>query len=179
MRNYFSFSIVILLSCLTLTGCVGINAEVDSMTYSNPPQLKKPKNEKISRGIYLEKVTGGHAINPLLISDISDKQFKMALEKSLNNAKLLQESKAANYWLSAKIVRIERPLAGLDMTTNLYVNYQLCKESCKIVVYNKTIKSSYTAKFTESLVAVARLKMANEGAARANIKQLIEDLYTI
>lgn len=119
MRNYSSFSIIILLSCLTLTGCVGINAEVHSMTYSNPSQLKNPKNEKIFRGINVEKVTGGHAINSLLISDISDKQFIMALEKSLNNAKLLQESKAANYWLRAKIVKIETPLAGLDMTTSL------------------------------------------------------------
>ncbi len=39
------------------------------------------------------------------------------------------------------------------------------------LVWSDTIKSSYTAKVGEAFVVVERLKKANEGAARVNIRE--------
>ena len=47
------------------------------------------------------------------------------------------------------------------------------------VVYENTITTPFTAPFSASLIAVARLKIANEGAARVNIERLIQELYAL
>lgn len=173
-KNSLSFLTVLPL-CFILTGC-GINASIDPMTY-HYHHKGKPKNQSIVHAITVDEVTGGHSINPLLASEISNESYKMALEKSLQSADLFKQDEQGKYSLKAKIVRFERPVMGLDFKSTLIVHYQLHDIKHNKEVFNKTIKSSYVAKFNDSIIAVTRLKLANEGAARENIKQLIGDLY--
>ena len=51
--------------------------------------------------------------------------------------------------------------------------------SDKVEKFNETLSTPYTAKFGDSIIAVERLKLATEGAARANITKLIEKLYEL
>ena len=46
-------------------------------------------------------------------------------------------------------------------------------------VWAKTITTPYTANFSDSFLAVERLKMANEGAIRANLTQMVNDLVAL
>ncbi|CAM4418058.1 MAG: hypothetical protein LEGION0403_FIIPPAGN_02124 [Legionella sp.] len=173
-KNILSF-FAIFACCVVLSSC-GINATTDSMTYSHS-YTHKPVNKNFIHGITVSEVKGGHTINPLLASEISNENFKAALEKSLQHAQLSHGIKPGTYSLKATIVRFERPVIGLDFKSTLIVNYKLFAAKEPKPIFDKTIKSSYVAKMSDSLIGVTRLKMANEGAARENIKLLIKDLY--
>jgi hypothetical protein len=146
------------------------------MTYTHYSG-EKPKNKNFLQAISVTEVHGGHTINPLLASEISNANFKAALTKSLQNAQLYQKITPGKYSLKATILRFERPLVGLDFKSSLTVNYKLYTANKEKPLFDKTISSSYIAKVSDSLIGVTRLKIANEGAARENIKQLIRDLY--
>ena len=182
MKKNIISSLTILSCCMSLVGC-GINASIEPMTYNyqqSHKATKKPANKNLINAITVTEVKGGHEINPLLASEISNNNYKAALEKSLHNAKLSQQSTpAAKYSLDATILRFERPIIGLNFTSTLTVDYKLSSTKDHKTVFHKTIKASYTAKMSDSLIAVTRLKMANEGAARENIKKLINALYKI
>jgi len=169
--------LLVTISCLQLSAC-GINASVEPMTYTYNT-MKKPVNHRLVNNINVTEVSGGHALNPLLVSEISDATFKEALEKSLQNTSLYNPDSKANYSLNANIVRFERPMIGLDFTSTLYVHYKLTDSKTHATVYSKTIKSAHTATVGDALVGVVRVKLANEGAARENIRLLIEDLYKL
>ena len=66
-----------------------------------------------------------------------------------------------------------QPLVGLDMTVNLMVKYSLIDQSNYEEIWVKDISSRYTANFSDALYGPERLNLANEGAVRNNIGELI------
>ncbi|MGQ3891668.1 hypothetical protein [Legionella sp. CNM-4043-24] len=169
--------LIVSLSCLSLTAC-GINASVEPMTYTYNT-TDKPANKSLINHIKVSEVRGGHCVNPLLVPEISDESFKAALEKSLQSASLFTAKPEARYTLSANIVRFERPLIGLDFKSTLLIHYKLNDSLTHNTIYSKTISSSHTATMNDAVVGVTRVKLANEGAARENIRLLIKDLYKL
>ena len=68
---------------------------------------------------------------------------------------------------------------GLDMTVTATVTYTLVERATGKTAWEKVIVAPYTAKFGDSLLGVERLKLANEGAIRTNISNLLDDLYRL
>jgi len=158
-----------------LAGCA-TPARVDQMTV---PAVAQPTPQTAFRhSIAIKDVTGGQETNPLWTSQVSSAEFERALEASLQNAALLAPRQAGKYQLSAQLGRLEQPLIGLNMTVTATVLYQLVERTTAKTVWEKTLVTPYTAKFTDSLLAVERLKLANEGAVKENIARLISDLST-
>ena len=62
------------------------------------------------------------------------------------------------------------------MTVSMEVNYHLARTELKQVVWQRAVSSTYTAPFSEAFVGVTRLRLANEGAARKNIEQAIQEM---
>ena len=168
--------LVMLVSFCMLNGCAS-NSGSAEMAYSGVEANKKPRDPALSHAITVSDVTGGQETNPLLSSQISNENFKEALKLSLEKANLHSNSLGGKYKLNAKLIKLDQPFLGLDLTVTAQVHYILKNSKTNQVIYNKNIDSSYTAKVSDSYVAITRLKMANEGAARANIQNLIEDLY--
>jgi hypothetical protein len=46
-------------------------------------------------------------------------------------------------------------------------------------VWTKDVNSEYTAKVSDAFAGVERLRLANEGAARENIRQAISDMAAL
>ena len=65
------------------------------------------------------------------------------------------------------------------MTVSSKVHYTLVDTRDNKTVYEKTIDTPYTAAFTDALMGVTRLRLANEGAIRKNIEALIRDLQAM
>ena len=65
------------------------------------------------------------------------------------------------------------------MTVICIVQYRLTETKTNHLVYEREIKTPYTAKFSDDFAGVTRMKDANEGAARENITALIKDLYRL
>lgn len=81
--------------------------------------------------------------------------------------------------LNVNLIKLKQPLLGLKYKVIAEINYKLQDVKLKKLVFNKTITSSYTATLSDSPIGIKRMRLANEGAARANIEQLIKDLYAV
>ena len=116
---------------------------------------------------------GGEETNPMWTSEIAKEDFQEALETSLRQAGIF--SQTGHYTLRADILSVEQPLAGIDLKVTMTVRYNLI-DGTGTIRFDKTIKSEYTADFSEAFVGIERLQKANEGAARANIDLLLRSL---
>ena len=65
------------------------------------------------------------------------------------------------------------------MTVTASVAYRLTDTATGAVVYQDTRTSFGTATLNDAITNVNRLRMADEGALRDNIRKLIEDLYAL
>ena len=168
---------LILTSMFVLGGCA-TNADVGQMVANYQP-AHKLKNAALHNNINVAAVNGGHETNPLWTSQIDNDGFKSALIQSLQQANLSSQLASAGYKLTANLVKLHQPLLGLNLTVTAQVHYNLQNQKTNKIVYDRDITSSYTATFKDSALAITRLKMANEGAARENISNLINDLYNL
>ena len=123
-------------------------------------------------------VTGGKDTNPMWMSRVSNEDFAEALSQSLNAHTILAVN-GARLELAAQLIELKQPFVGLDMTVTARVKYTLRRLADGAVLFDKEISTPYTAKVSESFVGVERLRLANEGAVRANIRQLIEELVEV
>lgn len=160
-----------------LSGCA-TNASVGNMVYSGR-QYVEPKDTSIMNSVSVGDVAGGEETNPLWVSKINNDNFKDALKRSLADSRLLANYPESKYLLTANLLKLEQPFLGFNLTVNCQVQYRLKNNITSKIVYDKTIDSQYTATLSDSPLAVTRMKLANEGAAKENIKRLVEDLYRV
>ena len=64
------------------------------------------------------------------------------------------------------------------MTVTATVRYTLVSDADQAVKWDQTLVTPYTAKLGEALVGSERLRLANEGAMRENIKLMIGQMIT-
>lgn len=122
-------------------------------------------------------VSGGHGTNPLWTSQVSNEDFKKALESSLTKHRVFSsvvQAGGGEYRLDVTLVRLDQPFAGLDLKVTAEVTWKLTDARSGRVVWQDTTTSAYTATFGDAVVAFVRLKLANEGAIRESIKTGIE-----
>ena len=125
---------------------------------------------------------GGKETSAMLVSQISNADFALALRDSFDKAGLFKQALAsgpARYALDAFIVQLNQPMFGGSMTVSMEVSYTLSRTEPKEVLWKKGISSTYTAAFSEAFVGATRLQMANEGAARKNIEQVIQEISSL
>lgn len=176
LKKCLYFTIVVCI--FTLTGCV-TNVGTNQMV-SAYPMTGKLQNRALRNGITVAQVSGRQETNPFFDAKINNANFKAALVESLQDESLYDDYEDADYELYATLVDFQEPvMGGLDLTVTCKVHYLLKNVTNKDAIYDKTITSVYTAKLSDSIIAITRLKMASEGAARANIRKLIADLYQL
>lgn len=162
----------------TLTGCAS-GARSDQMAVFATASVAN-SNTPLRSNIAVKDVTGGQETNPAWKSNIASRDFEVALEASLRSAGLLSGGKQlGSHFLTVHLEKIDQPFVGLDMTVTASVNYVLTERATGKSVYTKTITRPYTAKFSDAFMGVERLRVANEGAAKVNIQQLIDDLIAL
>jgi hypothetical protein len=124
-------------------------------------------------------VTGGSETSAMVASDISNADFAEALRASIVQSKLFAKVLAgeqSDYQLQVHIARLERPMFGASFTVKLETSWQLRRRSDATIVWEKAITSSFTANMGDAFVGVTRLRLANEGAARSNIRDAIAQM---
>ncbi len=110
-------------------------------------------------------------------SQISNDSFGAAIKSSIEQSGLFAQATTESgspYTLAAFIGKVDQPMMGFSMTVTMEVNYTLTKIDTGEAVWTKDISSTHTAKAGEAFAGVERLRLANEGAARENIRQMIE-----
>jgi len=153
-----------------VAGCAA-PADPEAMKPTTVTQMKTKAAYRSA--IQVTSVEGGKQTNPAWISNISNDDFKLALEDTLES--IGYHSKTGKLQLNVKLVSVEQPLVGFNLTVTTVVEYNLVRSDGRSV-FRKTITAPYTAAFSESALAVTRLKKANEGSVRANIEAFITAL---
>ena len=159
------------------TGCAA-PARIDGMVAGHQTH-HDPSTSFLQNAITVEQVTGGRDTNPLWTSQVDSTSFRVALERSLDSAGLLASGRLNGYWLSAELLRLDQPVFGAAMTVTASVRYRLVDVITGEQIYQRVIERPYTAQFGDAFIGTERLKLANEGAIRANIEMLIGDLFAL
>jgi hypothetical protein len=124
-------------------------------------------------------VGGGQETSSMGKSQISDEALTKALVEAITKSQVFSkviEGKGGNYDLNVSIISMEQPTFGLDFTVKMEAGWTLKNASTGAVVWQKAIKSQHTATTSDAFAAVTRLRLANEGAARNNIKQGLAEI---
>ena len=173
MRTVSSFSV--LFQVASLTGRA-TQAQHTAMVPSNVQLVNHHANSVATA------VLGGENTNSLLTSEISSKGYKQALDQSLRKSGLfsgMRQWSDSDYQLTVRLAKAKQPLVGLGMTVRLSADWQMSRAADGQPVWQETINSEYTGRFTESVIGYERLRKANEGAVRENIRKGMERLSAV
>ena len=126
-------------------------------------------------------VSGGKETSKMGASQISDEAFAQALRDSIAKSGLFGKvsSDGARYRLTGFIGKVDQPMFGFSLTVKMEVTYTLKDTQSGNTVWTKDVNSEYTAKAGEAFAAVERLRLANEGAARENIRLALTDMAAL
>ncbi len=162
-----------------LAGCAG-PARVEQMQVDTPLSARTAvANSALKDNVAIKDVTGGSDTNPLWMSKVSSSEFERALEASLRSAGLLAGRQAGTHMLTAHLVRLDQPMFGASLTVTASVEYTLIERTSGKTVYSHLLAVPYTAAFSDAFLGAERLKLANEGAMRENLRALIADLVAL
>jgi hypothetical protein len=148
-----------------LAACAG-PAQKESMV---APHVAVAKKFAYSVAVHTPGGTATEAAGP---SSISDADLRAAIESSITQSGLFKsvvQGSAGDYDLTVSIVHINRPMFGMSMTVTMEAGWTLSKASDHSIVWRKSIQSTHTTGATEAFAGTERLRLAVEGAARANI----------
>ncbi len=159
-----------------LTGCAS-GAKVFNMI---PTDMSAVKNQQ-PYSVAL-KTAGGRDTQWWGTSQISDESFHQALFDALSKSgafrEVLKEGKS-DYILDVFITKVQQPLIGFNMTVSVSAKWKLLDAATHNVVYEDMIITPYEVKVSEEFMGIERLRKANEGAVRENIKKGIVKLSEI
>lgn len=124
-------------------------------------------------------VSGGQKTNGAGASQVSDEDFASAIAAAIEKTQLFKGISAPNsadYLLQVFIVRLDQPFMGMNMTVTLETNWILTRRADGKALWQFSSPSTFTATPGDSLSGATRLRIANEGAARANIEKALKSL---
>ena len=120
-------------------------------------------------------VSGGRGRAKLWTAHVGNAEFREALVRALTDAGLAA-GQGGRYRLDADLQKLEEPFAGFAMTVEATIAYRLTDTTNGAVTYQNTVTTPATATMDDALDGLARLRIANERAIRANLRKLIEEL---
>ena len=138
----------------------------------------KSTGKSIALGEFAGPKAKGDAIYLITVLDL-----KGIVTKSLENSKLFSavetESQTnADYTLTASMMG-QQSDGVLTITMALIVKYEITRNTTGEVVFSKTIFGRKSVSTSDEFAGVNRARMAVEGAARDNVKKLLEEISKV
>lgn len=165
--------ITLLFTSLFLFGCAS-SAKMHNMAYMGLATENKNFDSSLNKSINVKESVGGKETNPAWTSEISNKEFTGAVKLSLSSRGLYSEK--GRYKLGIHMIEVDQPMLGFDMTVTTHTRYTLVDSETGKVVFEETVIAPYTATIGDAFIGSERLKLANEGSGKENIKKMIEKL---
>ena len=172
MKSIYSIALI---GFMLLQGCASA-PRLQNMV----PEVDRLSSKQVTLSV--GNIFGGSETDPMNVSKIESEGFGQALVDGLHQSGLftaVTPGGNGDYELNATILTQDQPMIGLALKVDLAVKYVVIERASQEVVFDSRIVSSYKARMGEAFVATARLRKANEGAVRDNIKQLIEALSAV
>lgn len=177
MKKFIQFSLLSAVITIFIQGCA-TPAQTQSMAV--PTESIKVVANPIGDQLNIV-VSGGRDTLATGYSSIANEDFAASLKQSLKDSGLfynihLLSNEEQDHTLQVYIARIQQPAIGFSFTVHLEVNYRLTDNRNGETVLQEVILSEYTASAGDAFAGVTRLRLATEGAARENIRKLIDRL---
>jgi hypothetical protein len=166
----FKFTSIALM-ILSLSACAGgprLEAMIADVAINNVITESSPLWKSTGIG----KITGSTKPNNLWKTKVSKQVFEDALRQTLSLHAVLSES-GGTYKVSAILKELRQPFLGLELAVTARVEYKVIRTVDNVVVFNREITKTHTSTLNDSFVFSDRLKLANEGAVKENIKKFI------
>jgi hypothetical protein len=157
---------------LLLLGACASGATPGAMTVPLSEQTLLAETSRLRQSMQVGAIGGGRETNPLWTSQVSDADFAAALRQSLATHAMLSINNQS-FRIDARMIGLDQPLAGFDMTVVSRVAYSVTNVATGALVFQREISASHTANFSSAIVAIERLRLANEGSVRENIRQFL------
>jgi len=142
---------------------------------SGDPSFAAMTDTALRDNIGIQEITGGDRANHRWKSEIGNHEFRRALKSSLESAGLLERATGeGRYSLNAVLESLDQPDVGLTVMTR--VKYTLIDRNSGKEIYQESVSGEYAMEMWDCILRTGRLRVASEGAARANTKQLTERL---
>lgn len=128
------------------------------------------------------EVTGGQKANALGVAQIPSEDFRTALVEGIRKSGVFAsvvEGNATPYRLHVHMLKLDQPFIGSDFTVRMETAWQLFRAGSSEAIFQEPVTSSHTATGADAFSAARRLVLANEGAARENIRLGIEWLSRV
>lgn len=152
-------------------------ARVQNMTVAPNISIAAVESSPFKNNLRIVKVYGGDETNPLWTSQVSGPAYEGALRNSLEANGLVSKSNPEpRFEVLATLSKLDQPFIGLDMTVTSKVGYEIIETKTRESWFDKEILASYTATFSDAAFGIERLKLANEGSIRENIRVFILEL---
>ena len=166
---------LVLLACTSLLGGCATPAASEAMI---PETASAETTHPYSVNV---TVTGGRATEPIGQPQIANDAFTEAITRTLNKTRTfarVKEDKAGNYLLSVIIFNVQQPSSssGGSASVTMEAGWTLTNLLTGDIVWQKALRSTYTAASNSDLTFTGRLKKATEGAAKDNIKQGVTEI---
>ena len=178
-KTGYARRMLLVVCALTIVGACASAARPDRMVPDLADAGAAANRSPLSGSIVVTKVGGGEKTNPWATSKVGSEDFGEALRLSLSQrGYLAADQAAAPYRLSVFLVDLKQPGGGYTLTVDSVVRYVLAKHDGE-VVFDDLITASYRAGFSDSVIGIERLRLANEGSIKANIGQFLENLRNV
>jgi len=156
---------------LSLGACAG-GPRLEAMVPDVALNAVISEDSPLWKSTSIGEITGSAKTNKLWKSKVSEQVFENALRQSLGLHALLSDG-GGKYKVSAKLKELRQPFLGLDLAVTARVEYTVTRISDNAVVFDREITKTHKSTLKDSYVFSDRLKLANEGAIKENIKKFI------
>jgi hypothetical protein len=162
---------------LSLTACASGAGTAEMTVAATSSVASVNAGQPGYQALTVTDVTGGTKTNPLWASKVSSEDFKAALEASLKaKGYLAADGSSAKIKVSAALVGLKQPMAGLDMSVTSQVHYVVTNAATGAKIFDDLVANTGTATMGEALIGAERLKKANEHSIQGNIESFINRL---
>lgn len=179
MKSFFSNSlfgvVVMFVFCAMLGGCASSSTAV-GMTPTAIQTIHR-HTESVTLA-----VGGGQETSSIGKSQISDTAFAEALSNAIISSKVFSsviKGNGGDTILTATIFNIDQPSFGFSFTVKMEVGWTLKRANTGAILWQESIRSEHTATTSDALAGVARLRLANEGAAKNNIAEALRKISAL
>lgn len=172
MRTFTMFKFIAIALLIFLLNACAAGPRQEAMIAEVSANAVISESSPLWKSTGIGDITGSAKTNRLWKSKIPKQVFENALRQSLNLHAILSEG-SGKYKISAMLKELRQPFIGIELAVTARVKYKVTRTLDKVIVFEREITVTNTTNLDDSYVFSNRLKLANEGAIKANIKKFI------
>jgi hypothetical protein len=118
--------------------------------------------------------SGGANTSALGSSNVGSADLKGAIEVSILETRIFRDvvqGTGGQYELVVNVINLSKPSMGFSFTVDVEAGWTLTRLADRQVVLRQAISSTHTASMSAAFAGTERLRLAVEGAARANVSR--------